>query len=335
MNGARQLVAVLGGTFDPFHNGHAYILAAARVLPVAKVLVVPNGSPGYRPTVASWRDRWEMTRLGAPTHVEVAELEPPGAPRCTVDTALLLRSQGRQPIFILGSDAFAALSSWDRWEELFELMSWAVIPRAEQGDWLPAEPVARVRAQASQVAASEELIQPGKVWRWPLKVPAYSSSSLRMRVAKGQPGWEAEVPAVVAAYITEHELYRPTVTDEKACENTCETLLAALEAGQAQAIVSLDAAALASGMFSRMIICTATSARHAEALVDRVSRALKATGHNSPTVEGKGQSGWILLDAGAVVVQVMDEQARTHYNLEELWGGLGKLGFGPRTHGEC
>ncbi len=66
------------------------------------------------------------------------------------------------------------------------------------------------------------------------------------------------------------------------------------------------------------VLATATSSTHVRALADEVEDALSAQGLEPHHVEGRS-TGWILLDYGTVVVNVMDAKNREFYGLEHTW----------------
>ncbi len=68
-----------------------------------------------------------------------------------------------------------------------------------------------------------------------------------------------------------------------------------------------------------MVIATGTSSRHAQALADNVSAKAKAAGEMPLGSEGRGNSDWVLIDLGDVIVHVMTAQTREYYDLESLW----------------
>ena len=68
-----------------------------------------------------------------------------------------------------------------------------------------------------------------------------------------------------------------------------------------------------------MVVVTGTSTRHVKAMADEVARQVKEKGGVVRGQEGKGQSEWVLIDLGDVLVHVMLEEARKLYDLESLW----------------
>jgi ribosome-associated protein len=68
------------------------------------------------------------------------------------------------------------------------------------------------------------------------------------------------------------------------------------------------------------ILCTGTSDRQLKALVDHVKVSGKENFERKPfSSEGTGESGWMLLDYGDIVVHFFDEDVRAYYDLEGLW----------------
>ncbi|HSQ79830.1 MAG TPA: ribosome silencing factor [Casimicrobiaceae bacterium] len=68
-----------------------------------------------------------------------------------------------------------------------------------------------------------------------------------------------------------------------------------------------------------LIIASADSNRQVKALADHVRDRLKESGATILGVEGEQSAEWILVDAGDIVVHIMQPAVRAYYNLEELW----------------
>lgn len=93
----------------------------------------------------------------------------------------------------------------------------------------------------------------------------------------------------------------------------------ALEEIKAKDITTLDVRHLTS-LFDIMVIASGDSTRHVAALADNVRERLKEAGADILGTEGQKASEWVLVDAGGVVIHVMQPGTRRHFNLEELWG---------------
>jgi nicotinate-nucleotide adenylyltransferase len=159
-----ERIGVLGGTFDPIHNGHLALAQAAREqLDLDRLIFVPAGVPwrkaGRKITPGS--QRLEMVRLAvksdAAAEISTLEIEEEG-PSYTAETLAALAEQypGAELYFILGEDALADLPNWRQPDRILALARLAVARRdsstrgpeiesAPGGDkrivWLDLEPV--------------------------------------------------------------------------------------------------------------------------------------------------------------------------------------------------
>ncbi|HSM51086.1 MAG TPA: ribosome silencing factor [Thermoanaerobaculia bacterium] len=68
------------------------------------------------------------------------------------------------------------------------------------------------------------------------------------------------------------------------------------------------------------VICSATNQRQAQAIADRVEERLRERGVRPLHSEGHQHGQWILLDYGDFVLHVFQEERRSFYALERLWG---------------
>ncbi|POY78896.1 ribosome silencing factor [Pseudomonas amygdali pv. morsprunorum] len=103
-------------------------------------------------------------------------------------------------------------------------------------------------------------------------------------------------------------------------EEVINVAIAALEEVKGADILTIDVRDKTS-IADYMLICTGTSNRQLNALVDNVRDKVKAAGLKSLSEEGKGDSDWVLLDLGDVIVHVLTAAARQFYDLERLWQG--------------
>jgi len=99
-----------------------------------------------------------------------------------------------------------------------------------------------------------------------------------------------------------------------------DLLLEALEDVKGRDIVVFNVARHAS-IFERVVIASGDSTRQVNALAGSVQQRAKAIGARVYGVEGRRNGEWVLVDLGDIVVHIMHPAVRSHYNLEELWGG--------------
>ena len=139
-------LAILGGTFDPVHIGHLRVAWEAAETLDAELRLVPARVPPHRPQPCASADE-RVALLNAALAgqsrlvLDTRELRRDG-PSWSIDTLADLRLEigSRRPLVLLvGSDAFAGLSSWHRWREIFELAHVGVLARAGHAPVLPAE----------------------------------------------------------------------------------------------------------------------------------------------------------------------------------------------------
>ncbi|MCE9549463.1 MAG: nicotinate-nucleotide adenylyltransferase, partial [Betaproteobacteria bacterium] len=130
-------IGILGGTFDPIHNGHLRLAQEAlEQCDLAAIHFIPSGTPPHRTAPhASAVQRLDMVRLALQGNAafvlderEIYRIDP-----CyTVDTLTTLRAElgMQQPLCLLmGGDAFLLLHSWHEWKRLFELSHIVVMQR--------------------------------------------------------------------------------------------------------------------------------------------------------------------------------------------------------------
>ncbi len=72
------------------------------------------------------------------------------------------------------------------------------------------------------------------------------------------------------------------------------------------------------------VICSGTSNRMLDALLDAVQIQVKKTYNLKGRVEGTPQDGWLLADFGDVILHLFSPEKRKYYRLESLWSG-GKI----------
>lgn len=196
MNTTRPL-AIFGGTFDPIHIGHLRAAWEASEALNAEVRIVPAKIPPHRPQpVASAPQRAAMLRAALAgqqrLQLDLRELEREG-PSYTFDTLASLRAEigdARPLVLLIGADAFAGLSDWHRWRELFELAHVCVLTRPAQIPAMPEALAAEVAARKTESLAGLREAPSGKVLDMVVSALGISATRIRALLAEGRaPRW--------------------------------------------------------------------------------------------------------------------------------------------------
>lgn len=183
--------AIFGGSFDPIHNGHLHLIdSLSKSHKFDRLVVVPAGDPYQKKCLASPEDRLKMVELalaGKSVEVSDCEIRRPG-PSYAIDTVKEIESlfHAERYLWIIGSDAFAGIRSWNRFEELIEKVEFLVVIRPGSGE---IEAIPGVRFERFEIGALD-----------------VSSTEIRSRVGNREDVAHL-LPTSVAAYIEEKGLY--------------------------------------------------------------------------------------------------------------------------------
>lgn len=69
-----------------------------------------------------------------------------------------------------------------------------------------------------------------------------------------------------------------------------------------------------------LIICTVDSSRQAQTISDHILASLKDEKLKPMNIEGYNQAHWILMDYVDFIVNIFDQDTRSFYQLEKIWG---------------
>jgi nicotinate-nucleotide adenylyltransferase len=206
-------IAILGGTFDPVHNGHLRVAWEAGEALRAEVRLMPANVPPHRaPPIAGAAHRVALLRaaLAGQSRLQLDERElRRDAPSYTVETLREMRAEfgEDQPLILLiGADAFAGLTTWREWHALFGLAHIAVLTRPGHAPDAPAELDAEIAPRRTGSERDLHESPAGRIFRLPVTPLEISASAVRALLAQGrEPRWLIpEVlfsdPALLAPY---------------------------------------------------------------------------------------------------------------------------------------
>lgn len=133
--GATRRIGLLGGSFNPAHQGHLDIsLAALKYLGLDEIwwLVSPQNPLKPEAGMAPFAERMASARAMAKhPRIRVTDLESRLGTRFTADTlkALVTRFPSCRFVWLMGADNLAQISSWRDWTKIFHLTPIAVFDR--------------------------------------------------------------------------------------------------------------------------------------------------------------------------------------------------------------
>ena len=182
------MTGLLGGTFNPPHNGHvALARAAVAHFGLAELVVVVTVKPGHKEVQLDADTRFRLAQAAFPDF-EV-ELD---AHERTVD--MLKAGRWRQPLFLIGADEFCDFPNWKDPK--------GVLARARLGvATRPGYPRDRLEDVLRQLS------RPDRVAFFEIEPVPISSRDIRDRVVRGEP-IDDLVPPAVAELIESLGLYR-------------------------------------------------------------------------------------------------------------------------------
>lgn len=128
-------IGLLGGTFDPIHNGHLHIAEQVlNQLQLDEIWFIPNNqSPQREKPQFSTQDRYNMCELAIKNlkNFKLKDIEINNQQNYTIDTLKKLQAQYPEHIFnlILGMDAYLNFESWRDWQEILKHANLVVINR--------------------------------------------------------------------------------------------------------------------------------------------------------------------------------------------------------------
>ena len=202
-------IAILGGTFDPIHNGHlAAAQSVAEVFQVDELHFVPAFSPPHKHArgITSPFHRFAMVALATVSFerfrtstIEVDALER----RYTVETldAMKQTHPGAELLFIIGTDSYQEIETWRNYRRLFELAHLVIVNR-------PGFPFREDVAPHQVLNEKQTVTLPAEpaVFYLPFVQQPISSTEIRDERKRGErvSQW---VPPTVWSYIEKNKLY--------------------------------------------------------------------------------------------------------------------------------
>src|SRR5258705_4193410 len=182
-------IAILGGTFDPIHNGHlAAADTVARTFQVDEVHFVPAFSPPHKQSrgITSPFHRFAMVALATmpfarfrTSTIEVDALEK----RYTVQTLELMKRTypGAEMLLVVGTDMYQEIDSWKDFRQLFDLAHFVIVNRPGYAFREDVAPFQTIKS-----AEPVKLPEKTSVFYMPFVEQPVSSTEIRKRIGNAR-----------------------------------------------------------------------------------------------------------------------------------------------------
>jgi nicotinate-nucleotide adenylyltransferase len=204
------LICLFGGTFDPVHNGHIHAAeAVVAALDLAEIRLVLSARPSHKDsTGASLEQRWTMLQQACADRPALTPDDREmhrSRPSYTVETleAIRLETPGEDLAWVIGSDAYALLDTWYRWQEVLTLANLIVLRRP--GEFLKMSEQMAAYTEAHQVESLVDCHK-GGIFMLEDSMQEVSAQVIRAELAAGRDVSHL-IPSPVALYIRDNHLY--------------------------------------------------------------------------------------------------------------------------------
>lgn len=309
-------IGLFGGAFDPIHFGHLRSAEEVReALALNELWFIPTARPPHKDIkdITPFAHRLAMAELAVMglERFRVISIEAERqSPSYSIDTLRELKKRypDAEFYFILGSDAFACITSWKDYRDIAGLASVVIMGRLHD-NW---DEVRKVIAMAfdgyEEVRQGVFVSSKGcAIYLQQVTHLDISSTNVRRLASMGR-SIRFLVPDGVIKYLEDNGLYRKLA--QKLAQEVLEN--------KGEKVMILDLRGL-SDFTDYFVIAHGRSARHVQGIAGKVQEALASKGVRPSSVEGETDAKWILLDYGGVIVHLFYEPLRGFYDLEGLW----------------
>lgn len=189
-------IAILGGSFDPPHNGHlSTAQQILRLTDTQQVWLMPCYYHPFGKVLTPFQHRLMMTKFLVSDRIQVSDFEiQKRGTSFTIDTlnSLALQHPHHKFSWIIGDDQVASFQKWKNWQEIVTNHALIVVPRSFQ-----------TASLVLPVPKPNITLIPAERWQH----SSVSSTEIRQAV-KFKKNIMQHVPLAVAKYILQNKLYQ-------------------------------------------------------------------------------------------------------------------------------
>lgn len=208
-------IGLLGGTFDPVHNGHIRLaLEILTRLNLSGIRMIPLNIPPHRNMpIASKQHRLQML-LDATRHIDGLSVDEREINRedtsWTIDTVRSVRTElpDTSLCLIMGKDAFLSFDSWKDWEQITDYVHLVIASRNFAKKETYTDNIQRLLSERS-INDHSQLLTATSGYIYQIDIPLLDISSTQIRESLArQQAVDSLLPNSTLHYLNKHHLYQ-------------------------------------------------------------------------------------------------------------------------------
>ena len=186
-----QFIGIFGGTFDPIHRGHTEIIKNLfELIPLDKVIVIPNGKAPHKQVSVNSKDRLKM--VSSAFHdidkvvIDDREIKK-NDPSYAISTLkeLIEENEDNSLVWIMGSDAFSEIDSWYQWQDFVEMVNIIVMVRPKHEISMDSEAF-NIISTRHTIDKESLRVGRGKIYLLKIRPIEITSTEIRNKILEGK-----------------------------------------------------------------------------------------------------------------------------------------------------
>jgi nicotinate-nucleotide adenylyltransferase len=123
-------VALYGGGFDPFHNGHLHVIKTLQKNNLKKIILLPTGISAFNKELSASQHRINMIKLSVDNEIEICNFEVDNKKiSYAIDSINHFLKKYPKIFFVMGEDNFYSLKKWKLWKDITAKVKILVVKR--------------------------------------------------------------------------------------------------------------------------------------------------------------------------------------------------------------
>ena len=314
----KKRIGVFGGSFDPPHKGHQYVVERCLVeLNLNKIYLIPSyHTPNKNPSTAPPEARWQMVRqvFASIPQVQVLDIEIKRKGMSYTKDTLNELNLNDEVFLILGEDVFLQFCSWKDYQKIMDQVHLAVFLREDpvlKKGKRPVELSSFVQHYTKNVwylKNGQQIIflKPNSSYK------RFSSTQVKNKIQSGLP-IENDVDPVLHRQIGNYYKHLVSISSQNLSKDVFPFL-------KEKGALDSQLFSFKQDIYEYILVTSGLNTRHVRSLFFSLKEHIKKIYGIEPYhVEGENLFQWVVMDYGFLIVHIFYDYLRDYYQLEDLW----------------